>query len=137
DLRAYKRNPVVLWGHDSSRTPIGSGRVWREGKALMGAVRFAPSIMGNHVAELVQAKMLHATSVGFVPLKFTPAKGPGREYGIDFHEQELLEFSVVSVPANPEALIVSASLNNGKSARQRDIERRNRTLAAIRLRASR
>ena len=30
---------------------------------------------------------------------------PARQYGIDFLEQELLEFSIVTIPANSDALI--------------------------------
>jgi len=30
---------------------------------------------------------------------------PARQYGIDFLEQELLEFSIVTIPANSDALL--------------------------------
>jgi HK97 family phage prohead protease len=46
-----------------------------------------------------------ATSVGFNPIKFAFTDDPQRCYGIDFLEQELLEFSCVPVPANADALI--------------------------------
>jgi hypothetical protein len=48
---------------------------------------------------------LSATSVGFMPTKYAFVDDPERRWGIDFLEQELLEFSCVPVPANPEALI--------------------------------
>jgi hypothetical protein len=48
---------------------------------------------------------LSATSVGFSPLKYAFTDDPKRRFGIDFLEQELLEFSCVTVPANAEALI--------------------------------
>jgi phage head maturation protease len=68
---------------------------------------------------------LKATSVGFMPLKYTFSKDPAREYGIDFLEQELLEFSIVTIPANPDALIDPGQAS-GKSAaalrRQRDLD---------------
>jgi hypothetical protein len=48
---------------------------------------------------------LKATSVGFQPLKYAFTDDPQRRFGIDFLEQELIEFSLVTVPANAEALI--------------------------------
>jgi phage head maturation protease len=53
---------------------------------------------------------LNATSVGFRPLEWTLSKDPSRgadewEPGADFHRAELVEFSIVSVPCNPEALL--------------------------------
>ena len=44
-------------------------------------------------------------SVGFAPIKFKFTSDPERKFGIDFIEQELLEFSIVPVPANPDAVI--------------------------------
>jgi HK97 family phage prohead protease len=132
-LDAYRKNPVVMWGHDASRTPIGKGRVWREGNALVCAVTFAPSIMGQHVADLVAGGCLKATSVGFRPIKMEPSHDKGRGYGIDFKEQELLEFSLVSVPANAEALIRP---KHAEQSRKRENERRKLKLKAIQLRAS-
>jgi hypothetical protein len=40
----YMRNPVVLWGHDYSRPPIGRATsVWREGESLKAKMVFASS----------------------------------------------------------------------------------------------
>jgi hypothetical protein len=52
---------------------------------------------------------LSAVSVGFAPVKYAFSDEPGRSFGIDFLQQELLEFSVCPVPANPEALIEARS----------------------------
>jgi phage head maturation protease len=61
---------------------------------------------------------------------FDLARKSDRPFGIDFTEHELLEFSVVTVPANAEALI------DGKSyAQDRARQRRERELEVIRLRA--
>ena len=55
--------------------------------------------------QLYAEGFLHAVSVGFRPLDWRWAAGEERADGIDFQRQELLEFSCVPVPANPEALV--------------------------------
>jgi hypothetical protein len=47
-----------------------------------------------------------AGSVGFIPLDYDFSDD--RRGGIDFHRQELLEFSVVPVPANANSLVMQA-----------------------------
>ena len=86
--------------------------------------------MGEHVAELVSQGFLKATSVGFRPLALQPSSDPARKYGIDFLEQELLEFSIVSIPANAEALI------RPKHAPERQREIRQRKLRLLQLRGT-
>jgi hypothetical protein len=62
----------------------------------------------DQVFRLIKAGYIKAGSVGFSPLKFSFAEDSDRAFGIDFHEQELLEFSVVPVPANANALVQAA-----------------------------
>jgi HK97 family phage prohead protease len=107
----------VLWGHDSSRLPIGRGfDVAVENGALKASVEFIPEDLpeGGAFAEsvyrLARGGFIAATSVGFRPLKwdYTSDKERGADDwfpGIDFEEQELVELSIVTVPANPEALM--------------------------------
>jgi hypothetical protein len=54
--------------------------------------------------QLLRGGFLSAVSVGFIPMKYAFSEEDGRTWGIDFLEQELLEFSVCPIPANPEAL---------------------------------
>jgi HK97 family phage prohead protease len=128
DIKNYQRNPVVLWGHDTSRLPIGRGfDVAVENGSLKASVEFIPQDLpeGGDFAETVYrlAKMgfIAATSVGFRPIKwdYTSDKARGADDwfpGIDFAEQELVEFSIVTVPANPEALI-EEPVDDGATAR--------------------
>ncbi len=108
-LDAYKRNPVVLWSHDSGGLPVAkSPRVWKERPKLRAETLFTSpglSAFNDTVLEMYKGGFLSATSVGFVPLKYAFTDDPKRRFGIDFLEQELLEFSLVPVPANAEALI--------------------------------
>jgi HK97 family phage prohead protease len=116
DLVNFKRNPVVLWGHDASRLPIGRALDLRiEDGGLKATVEFIPEDTpeGGQFAEsvfrLARQGFIAATSVGFRPIKWDytndQARGADDWFpGIDFEEQELVELSVVTVPANPEAL---------------------------------
>ena len=112
-LENFRKNPVVLWAHDSSMMPVGkASNVRIEDGKLKARAEFMPreiSGFANAVYEATKAGFLSATSVGFAPLKYAFSEEPGRKYGIDFIEQELLEFSIVPIPANAEALIEARS----------------------------
>ncbi len=112
-LDNYRKNPVVLWGHDAESLPVArASKVWVEDKKLKAETEFTPLGMARFndtIFDMLKGKFLNATSVGFQPLKYAFTDDPQRRFGIDFMEQELLEFSIVSVPANPEALIEARS----------------------------
>lgn len=109
DLEAFKRNPVILWGHDAGAPPIGKAvSVKVTGKALVGEIEFAPTEKAREIETLVLGGYVRAVSVGFLPKKYGPRKGQDGD-GIAFEEQELLECSFVSIPANPNALVDEAS----------------------------
>lgn len=115
-LDSYRKNPVVLWGHRSRDLPIASAEsIGTAGGALKATARFAmpgedydpdewPKDLPtpDTVLRMLRGGFLRATSVGFVPVKSLWNES---RQGIDFEEQELLEFSIVPVPSNPEALI--------------------------------
>ena len=106
DLDAYQNNPVFLWAHDYTRTPVGRS-VWTgvEGKQLLTSVVFAPTEFAQEVETLYRHRFLRAVSVGFRAKAFTYRKGSnGGLDGVEFTQQELLEVSAVPVPANPHAL---------------------------------
>jgi hypothetical protein len=121
-LDNFNRNGVVGYQHNlygdnfcSAPNPddvIGAGRAWVENRTLYGEVKFEPADI-NPLAEKIFRKILHgslkATSVGFVPT------GDGKwgekdesQYGSTptfyYEGQELLEFCIVNIPSNPEAL---------------------------------
>lgn len=108
-LANYRKNPVVLWAHDSSMMPVAKASNIRvEDGKLKARAEFMPleiSVFSDRVYRAIKSGFLSATSVGFAPMKYAFSEEDGRTFGIDFLEQELLEFSVVPVPANPEALI--------------------------------
>jgi HK97 family phage prohead protease len=106
DLKAYRRNPVVLWSHDASNWPVGKAtKIGVEGGKLVAEVMFAGTFEGRKAQALVDAGMLKATSVGFQPTEFKMSLDRERMGGVDFKKQQLMEFSIVNVPANPDCLI--------------------------------
>ena len=116
-LDAFARNPVVLWAHRAEDPPIGKAIDFgRDDHRLYSAVQFLPLGYGKagEFAEMIYRMaadgFISATSVEFRPIKwdFTADKDRGGDDwfpGIDFHEQELVELSIVAVPSNPDALI--------------------------------
>lgn len=105
NLEHFRRNPVILWGHDSSQPPVGKAvSVTVTDRALVGEIEFAPTEKGREVETLVRGGYVRAVSVGFLPEKYGPRKD-GSGDGIAFEKQELLECSFVSIPANPNALV--------------------------------
>jgi HK97 family phage prohead protease len=108
-LDAFRKNPVVLWAHDAAGLPLAKAdKVWIESGRLMATATFTPpglAPFNDTVFEMLRQGFLNATSVGFSPRKYAFSEEPDRRWGIDFLEQELLEFSVVAVPANAEALV--------------------------------
>lgn len=139
NLTNYKRNPVVLWGHDSNdRPPIGRAvnvhrGVGPSGKpALLASIEFAPkeaNPFAETVYQLTKGGYLNAVSVGFMPRatkELTPEERQSLgmpNYGMFYSQADLLEISVVSVPANPSALITGAkSLVSSGVLQQREVD---------------
>jgi HK97 family phage prohead protease len=110
DLSNYIRNPVVLLNHKSADLPVAKcvGIGVKNG-ALKATIEFVPQVfpiigeIAESVYQLCKNGFLNATSVGFRPLEWDWASDDNN--GVVFNKQELLEFSIVSVPSNPAALI--------------------------------
>lgn len=112
DLSNFKRGGSVLWAHDNSQLPVARPtRTWVDGGKLKSHARFPTEDVypfGDLVYRMIQDGMLRATSVGFLPKEWTlneERKNAVGMPGVDFTKQELLEYSVVPVPSNPEALL--------------------------------
>ena len=105
DLGSYTKNPVVLWAHDYSSPPVGKAvNIKSTDHGLQADVEFLPQGLdpfADKIHDMCKAGFLNATSVGFRGVEYDEASG---RKGYDFKKQELLEFSIVPVPCNPEAL---------------------------------
>lgn len=112
DLKAFKKNPIALFGH-SSQFPIGKWADVRvEGKRLLGKLQLAARGTSQRIDELrglVEQGILRAVSVGFTPIEEEPLGGE-RRTGTRYKRSELLEVSLVAVPANPAALSLAKKL---------------------------
>lgn len=105
ELADYQKNPVVGYGHFRHETlPIAATTsITREpGRGLRARWRW---LEGDAFAERVrnawEQGVLRAASVGFLPLDFEP-RTDGR--GLRYTRWSLLEWSLVPIPANPEAV---------------------------------
>lgn len=123
DLKNFLRNPIVLFNHDKNQIVGLWENIRIEGKKLKATLRFAEkgtSAKIDEIRSLVEQGILRATSVGFRPLRAKLQEGKPKSKdddndlhpfpGIKFHEQELLEASLVAVPANANALRLAKSL---------------------------
>jgi HK97 family phage prohead protease len=157
DLSNYKKNPVMLFGHNSREPPIGTTEVWvNNKKQLMAKATFLPegvSAFADEIWRIVDAGALRAMSVGFLPTEAPNLiwKNDDEETGIvtgfEFIAQELLENSVVPVPANPQAIAAARSLaceqtirrlftDDARALAHVAAEQRRRTITLTRLRVA-
>jgi len=110
-LENFEANPVALFGHDASSVENVIGRATNvrvEGNRLVGEIEFMEAAVNPNaeiVYQMVKGGYLHAVSVGFQPLDWAMTKDKTRPGGIDFKRQELLEISIVPIPANANALV--------------------------------
>lgn len=108
DLTNYKKNPIVLWGHDGSNPPIGRAVDIKEDEnGLVAITEFDTATeRGAEIFGLYERGFLNAFSVGFIPKNHLVEQVPDQNTkGIVWTEAELLEYSAVSIPANPGAII--------------------------------
>jgi len=106
DISHFKKNPIALWSHNSN-FPIGTWENIRvEGSKLLGDLKLAAagtSKLIDELRSLVEQRILKAVSIGFGVDEAVPIKQTG---GYKFTKTRLLECSLVSVPANQQALRV-------------------------------
>ena len=130
NLDNFRKNPVVLWAHDHSIPAIGKAlHIAVKGKKIIAKVKFATTDFADEIFSLFKDGILNAFSVGFMPTKShqpTPkeiAKNPelANAFRI-FDEWELLEFSPVNVPANPEALATAVKSMSDEAKKAFGIE---------------
>ena len=109
DYERYMQNPVVEWAHRYDIPAIGKIEgLAIDGQGLHGIVKFNEKDFDPFswsIGERVKAGVIRAGSVGFrvIEIEIPPARD-GDETALIFRKQELLEFSICNVPANPYAL---------------------------------
>jgi phage head maturation protease len=107
----FLRNPVVLWAHQRSLPPIGTcERLTIEPGRIIAETKFSQSSpFARDVFNLYAEGVLRGWSVGFVPAKAVPIPTTrGRPAGgTCYPVWDLLEYSAVPVPENPQALTLA------------------------------
>jgi HK97 family phage prohead protease len=105
DTSNYMKNPVVLYGHDYYGLPIGKSLKLTEQKNKIKA-RFQLAVeeypFAKTVYDMVKSGYLNAVSIGGIVHKWSD------DYRT-IEQMEMLEFSIVSIPANPDAMITARS----------------------------
>lgn len=114
DVKDFKKNPVVLWGHDGFNLPIAKAtKVWKsDGKLMARAQFYLKDDFAKKVYNYIMDGFLNAVSIG----------GMVQEWGSDgmtISKLLMKEFSVVSIPANQEALVSNKSLDGNQRAELR------------------
>ena len=126
DLRRFNSNGVIGYQHkvyggwddtDNPDNVIGKGVAYIEDKKLMVDITFEPADinpLADKIYKKIQFGSLRAVSVGFLPIgrgKFGEGEDSETYY---FAGQELLEVSVVNIPANPNALKKGVELQDSE-----------------------
>jgi phage head maturation protease len=120
DLSAYNSNPIVLLNHDWHGLPLGKA-LWvkSHGNGLTAKTQYAKRPQGHEgewvpesVYSLIKQDMLPGKSIGFLPLEARPpekaeinARPELKDVKRIITKSILLEYSVVGIPSNPEALV--------------------------------
>jgi HK97 family phage prohead protease len=114
DFSQFVKNPVVEWAHRYDIPAIGKIETLTiDDQGLHGLVFFNDKSFdpfGWSIGQRVKAGVIRAGSVGFrileieIPSKEDAPNGGKDGTSLIFRKQELLEFSICNVPANPYAL---------------------------------
>ena len=113
-IESFAKNPIALFNHDRDFI-VGT---WKnigvnKDKQLRGHLQLAPKGTSPRIDEirnLIDADILRGVSVGFRAIDARP-RPESKSGGLLFTKCDLVEVSLVSIPANPNALAVAKALN--------------------------
>ncbi len=137
-LSHYRKNPVVPYGHNYGGLPVAKN-IWikKDDKGLLAKTVFLKHAFAEDVFQLYSESVagtgpaMKAWSIGFIPLKWVdstqeervaPKEGKGeKDTGVrrTYKKWELLEYSAVMIPSNPEALTLMVEKGLIKSEKLR------------------
>lgn len=108
DFSNWMSNPVILDSHKYETIDDiigkGIGKPYRVQNGWAIDIQFADTSRGQLAKRLVDSGMLKTVSVGFRSLQRKPDGGVMRHV-----KQELLEVSLVAIPANPQAIRIKGA----------------------------
>jgi len=124
DFKRYMENPVVEWAHRYDIPAIGKIEGLTVGAdGLHGLVYFNDKSFdpfGWSIGQRVKAGVIRAGSVGFrvMEIEIPPREDSRDGTSLIFRKQELLEFSICNVPANPWALVKKNEVMKTEAAQE-------------------
>lgn len=108
---SYLKNPVVQWAHRYDIPPVAKtiGLHLRDGEGWVAEFQFPEwgmSDMADQLRRLWLAGFINAASIGFIPEESEPIDPDDKSWWppMLIKKWELLEWSLVPIPANQEAL---------------------------------
>lgn len=109
--KSFESNPVALYMHRHDEAVGTWTNLRRNGDSLIGTLILAEagtSKLVDFARSMIEQSIIKATSVSVQPIRSTPnAGGKGRT----IHESDLVEVSLVTVPMNPQALLLAKSFD--------------------------
>lgn len=100
---------IALWQHDADR-PIGYwSNLKAQGDKLVGDLKLSATNLGLMIKQLLADGVPLAASIGFRGEADVRRDAKGNPIGLHFKTLDLLETSVVSVPAHPRAQQIAKS----------------------------
>jgi HK97 family phage prohead protease len=133
-LRNYLANNIVLFNHDPALPSGTASNIILDPNGSTALITIPTGIPRiDELWQLLQARILNSTSIGFNPLEMEPMnpaqpRGPQR-----YLRSELCEISIVSIPANVGATVLDVSNAKGYGRSFSDPERAARMLRAAEL----
>src|SRR5271168_917458 len=107
----FDKNPVVLFAHDDTQPPIGRGSNIITSRADCTLdITFVPREVlpfAGTIRDLVAGKWLRAVSLSWQPIEYKRSSDP--DVAAIFTEVDMLEVSIVPLPALPDALLDARS----------------------------
>ena len=101
----FNHNPSFVIGHVTD-----AKKVKKELRVTIFVLKDATLPSGVKVIDALDAESLKAVSIGFMLKKWEPVDVDDPWGGWIIKECELLEVSIVSIPANPEALLIKSQI---------------------------
>lgn len=133
DFKNFLQNPVLMYGHNLSGTPVGAVLSLDKEKDAKGVPCLLATVifhrideLSENVAEMFKLGFLRATSIGFLAKRggvYSPTEKERSDmgmspWGVVFRAWELIEISVCAVPANPYALTRETAKSLSREARE-------------------
>lgn len=115
-LERFKRNPVLFYMHDKYGLPIGK---WKDIRIENGKLTAEPEFdmqdeYAREIARKYEQGFLKAASIGFrvYARSEDPAMMLPGQKRATITDWELIEVSIVSIPANPNALVIDKAVSD-------------------------